>query len=65
MEPCTICGATGKRAEPPQTGPGTLPSNGCDSSGRVLNFATHYPFDLENVREFARFLRASGGFEIC
>ena len=24
-----------------------------------------YPFSVENVREFARFARASGGFTIC
>lgn len=64
-EPCTLCGATGKRAEPPLTGPGTLLCNCCNGSGRVLNVATHYPFDVENVRKFATFLRDSGGFEIC
>lgn len=63
-EPCTICGGTGKRAEPPHTGPGPLPCNGCNGSGRTPHFDTHYPFSVENVREFEAFLRDCGGFEI-
>ncbi|HEP8940006.1 TPA: hypothetical protein VDU81_004100 [Pseudomonas aeruginosa] len=63
-EPCTICAGTGKRAEPPHTGAGTLPCNGCEGSGRRPHFATHYPFSAENVREFAAFLRDCGGFNI-
>jgi len=62
---CETCGGTGHRAEPPQTGPGPLPCNGCDGKGEVPNFRTHYPFSVENVREFADFLRDCGGFQIC
>ena len=29
------------------------------------NWADSYPFDVENVRAFARFCSESGGFEIC
>lgn len=63
-EPCTICGATGKRAEPPHTGPGPMTCNGCDGTGRRPNFETHYPFSVGNVREFEAFLRDCGGFKI-
>ena len=62
---CTTCGGTGKRAEPPNIGPGSMPCNGCDGSGKVLSMETHYPFSEENVREFEAFLRGCGGFEIC
>jgi hypothetical protein len=64
-EPCDICGATGHRANPPQTGPGTLVCNACHGKGAVPHFATHYPFSEENVQEFAAFLRECGGFRIC
>ncbi|MGO3130290.1 MAG: hypothetical protein ACTIJQ_00765 [Alcaligenes sp.] len=63
--PCTICGATGYRAEPPNTGSGTRACNGCNGTGHAPNFAKHYPFSVENVREFEAFLRDSGGFQIC
>jgi len=29
------------------------------------DFDRHYPFDVENVRDFAMFCLESGGFEIC
>ncbi|MFC4252941.1 hypothetical protein [Sinimarinibacterium flocculans] len=62
---CDICGGTGKRAEPPQIGPGPLNCNSCSGAGTVPHFDTHYPFSIENVREFEAFLRTCGGFEIC
>ncbi|MDD1148842.1 hypothetical protein M5G25_11115 [Pseudomonas sp. TNT2022 ID357] len=64
LEPCTICGATGKRTEPPRTGPGEMHCNGCNGLGQALNPACHYPFEVENVQAFAEFLRDCGGFEI-
>ncbi|MGU2415339.1 hypothetical protein [Burkholderia cenocepacia] len=64
-EPCDICGATGKRAAPPAVGPGELHCNGCGGAGSRPNFETNYPFSVENVREFAAFLRDCGGFRIC
>lgn len=64
-EPCEICGATGHRAEPPEIGPGPRLCNACHGSGQRPNFATHYPFSVENVREFEAFLRDCGGFRIC
>lgn len=64
-EPCDICGATGKRAEPPSIGPGPLPCNGCGGTGTRPSFETHYSFSVENLREFEAFLRDCGGFRIC
>lgn len=63
-EPCSICAGTGRRAGSPHAGSGTHPCNGCEGTGRRPNFATHYPFSAENVREFEAFLRDCGGFEI-
>ena len=39
--------------------------NGCNGSGKRESFATSYPFEVENVVEFANFCKDSGGFEIC
>lgn len=39
--------------------------NACDGRGTRRPFATNYPCDVENVTEFADFLEACGGFEIC
>jgi hypothetical protein len=39
--------------------------NACDGKGEVPDVETHYPFDEDNVREFAGFLRVCGGFRIC
>lgn len=69
-EPCTICEATGVRKEPPETGAGDLMNGGvecnaCDGEGYCRPFVTHYPFDVDNVREFVTFLRGCGGFSIC
>ena len=37
----------------------------CGGTGKVKSFDTHYPFDVDNVEEFAKFCIESGGFEIC
>jgi hypothetical protein len=39
--------------------------NGCNGYGTQAHFATNYPFDVDNVREFAEFLIDCGGFQIC
>lgn len=39
--------------------------NACSGEGTVEDFATNYPFTVENVVEFATFVRDSGGFRIC
>ena len=37
----------------------------CNGTGKSTNFNKHYPFDVDNVKEFAEFCRFSGGFKIC
>ena len=39
--------------------------NRCNGTGKTKNFNKSYPFDVENVEEFAKFCLESGGFEIC
>jgi hypothetical protein len=36
----------------------------CKKTGKSTNFNKHYPFDIDNVKEFAEFCLQSGGFEI-
>lgn len=71
---CDLCDGTGLRTDEigrthgmdkprdPDTGKGGC--NGCQGTGRRENWGKSYPFEVENVREFAAFLRHSGGFEI-
>jgi hypothetical protein len=63
-ETCSICGGIGRRAEPPQIGPGPLHCNACDGTGSTPHLATHYHFSTEVLGEFELFLRHCGGFEI-
>lgn len=37
----------------------------CNGKGQVQNFALNYDFDLQDVKNFAAFLRDCGGFRIC
>ena len=37
----------------------------CDKTGKTKNWNKSYPFDIDNVREFAEFCLQSGGFRIC
>ena len=37
----------------------------CNKTGKSTNFNKNYPFDIDNVREFAEFCLQCGGFEIC
>jgi len=39
--------------------------NSCDKTGERENWAASYPFDVENVKAFAKFCVESGGFEVC
>jgi hypothetical protein len=67
-EPCDLCDGTGTRKPIPERGAGDLVSgitcNGCAGTGWVRPWLEHYPFDVENVREFVAFLRGCGGFAI-
>ena len=40
-------------------------ADGGEKYGDGWNWADSYPFDVDNVRAFARFCSESGGFEIC
>ena len=37
----------------------------CIKTGKSENFNKHYPFDVDNVEDFAKFCLECGGFEIC
>jgi hypothetical protein len=39
--------------------------SGCDGVGTRPNWETNYFVDAEDIAEFAKFLEACGGFEIC
>ena len=54
-EACDICKGTGQRDDAVVQGK----CNACAGAG------TNYPFEVDNVREFADFCRESGGFRIC
>jgi hypothetical protein len=58
---CPICHGLGLR--PDNIVKGTC--NTCAGEGKVQHWDTHYHFDTENVKEFAKFCRDSGGFRIC
>jgi hypothetical protein len=74
--PCDLCEGTGRRLVSTD-GPGAVPlprdspvgvwiaCNGCQGTGSTKPWAALYCFDVENVREFAEFCAASGGFRIC
>ena len=39
--------------------------NMCEGTGQRKSWSCSYPFDVDNVKEFANFCIESGGFEIC
>lgn len=59
-ETCRYCQGTGTRKDMVVHGG----CNACRGKGTVRPDAASYPFSAENVADFVRFLRASGGFEI-
>jgi hypothetical protein len=67
---CTYCNGTGKRLWAPNSlGNDTdkdilSECNSCHGNGQVKEFASNYPFSVENVQEFSKFLVCSGGFNI-
>ena len=36
----------------------------CNKTGKTTNFNKNYPFDIDNVKQFAEFCLQSGGFKI-
>ena len=80
-EACTLCSGTGVRSDAigrehgmpakvihedghPRDGQ-TGWCNACEGRGQRRPFEANYPCAVENVAEFADFLAACGGFEIC
>ena len=55
---CTYCKASNKRLNKMKD------CKPCNGTGKLTNFNKHYPFDIDNVKEFAEFCIQSGGFEI-
>lgn len=60
QEMCEICGGTGERHDVIVQGQ----CNGCGGTGKCEPWETHYGLDLDDIKEFARFLQTCGGFEI-
>ena len=60
-EDCEYCNATGKRDDEYVKGE----CNGCQGKGTRRPWDNNYPFDVDNLKEFAKFCEQSGGFEIC
>lgn len=54
---CPTCDGTGQRASFGKCG-------GCNGLGQRRPYDTYYTFDLDDVRSFADFIRASHGFTI-
>lgn len=68
-EPCSLCEGTGTHKPAPERGAGDptkdgIVCNSCDGNGYVRPWVDNYSFSVENVQEFANFLRNCSGFEI-
>jgi hypothetical protein len=65
-EECDLCNGTGILRPPAVGERGTgdmltgIKCNACDGSGFAPGFLTHYPFSVDNVRNFVAFLRRCG-----
>ena len=60
LEECDLCQGTGKRKDMEvRSG-----CNKCLGKGSVKNFITNYPFNVEELMRFAKFVEHSGGFNI-
>ena len=59
-EVCEDCQGTGKQ----KGHNGYRQCNVCSGKGKKRPWETYYPFDTENIREFAEFCRDCGGFII-
>lgn len=64
---CCLCDGKGVRSDALAVSNGwdKKPCNACSGKGTERPPETHYVQDEDNVREFAAFLSACGGFEIC
>lgn len=59
-EECRLCHGSGRRTDMVVANG----CNGCHGKGKRPPSSTYYPFSTENVMEFAKFVRNSGGFRI-
>ena len=57
-EPCSLCNNNNRGNHKKKE------CSRCDGEGTQKDFAHHYPFNIENVQDFALFLEYSGGFSI-
>lgn len=74
QQPCNICQGRGTRTREDDerllgagaaiAPEGGMKCNGCNGVGYVADWETHYPLDVDDLRDFARFLETSGGFAI-
>jgi hypothetical protein len=70
MNDCEYCQATGHRVWEANSinnntnEPFTTICNACNGEGKVEDYAANYPFSVQNVQEFSKFLVSSGGFNI-
>lgn len=60
-EVCNLCHGTGIRNDEHVKGK----CNKCEGRGTVRPFDTWYSLDVDDIREFAAFLKTCGGFKIC
>jgi hypothetical protein len=67
-ESCWLCDGTGTRKPVPERGAGDvitgIKCNNCHGEGTSRPWRTLYPFSVNNVKNFIKFLRACGGFTI-
>jgi len=72
-EQCSICIGIGERENwtgytklfKDKAKDSLVKCNACSGKGKVRPFETNYPFTVENVQDFVRFLEHSNGFQIC
>lgn len=69
-EECRYCRGTGLRTDKVGTDmgmhvPGGRGCNGCNGKGSRRPFDCSYGLEVSDISEFADFLAACGGFEIC
>ena len=64
--PCKVCAGAGALRRLPGCGADgeIIACKDCFGDGYVRPFETDYPFDLDQIQRFVKFLRCSGGFEI-
>lgn len=58
---CDICNGTGERLNDNNV---KIKCNGCNGEKERKPFESHYRFSITNVRDFQKFLKDCGGFEI-